>query len=74
MKKILFILLSSLVLVSCEGYFDQLPKTELPAETFYTSYDAALRNSDEQFSSDKYNHHQTYREDASCNQTRKPYI
>lgn len=44
MKKILFILLSSLVLVSCEGYFDQLPKTELPAETFYTSYDAALRN------------------------------
>ena len=26
MKKILFILLSSLVLVSCEGYFDQLPK------------------------------------------------
>ena len=43
MKKILFILLSSLVLVSCEGYFDQLPKTELPAETFYTSYDAALR-------------------------------
>ena len=37
MKKILFILLSSLVLVSCEGYFDQLPKTELPAETFYTS-------------------------------------
>ena len=45
MKKILFILLSSLVLVSCEGYFDQLPKTELPAETFYTSYDAALRTS-----------------------------
>ena len=38
MKKILFILLSSLVLVSCEGYFDQLPKTELPAETFYTQF------------------------------------
>lgn len=30
--------------MSCEGYFDQLPKTELPSETFYTSYDAALRN------------------------------
>ena len=44
MKKILLALLTSCALVSCEGYFDQLPKTELPSETFYTSYDAALRN------------------------------
>lgn len=44
MKKLLFILLTSFALVSCEGYFDQLPKTELPTGTFYTSYDAALRN------------------------------
>ena len=44
MKKILLALLTSCALVSCVGYFDQLPKTELPSETFYTSYDAALRN------------------------------
>lgn len=42
MKKILLALLTSCALVSCEGYFDQLPKTELPSETFYTSYDAAF--------------------------------
>ena len=42
MKKILLALLTSCALVSCEGYFDQLPKTELPSETFYTSYDLSL--------------------------------
>lgn len=44
MKKIIYSILVSLALTSCEGYFDQLPKTELPAETFFTSYDAALQN------------------------------
>ena len=43
-KNIICFLLLSLTLVSCEGYFNQLPKTELPAETFFTSYDAALKN------------------------------
>lgn len=43
MKKII-IALFLVTLVSCDGYFDQFPKTELSAKTFYTSYDAALRS------------------------------
>ena len=44
MKKILYILTGVAFLSSCEGYFDQLPKTELPAVKVYETYDGALRN------------------------------
>lgn len=44
MKKIFIIIIASFFLTSCENYFDQLPKTEIPVATFYKSYDAALRN------------------------------
>ncbi len=45
MKKILLALLTSCALASCEGHFDQLPKTELPSETLrILPNDAALRN------------------------------
>ena len=33
-----------LLIASCEGYFDQMPRTELPADKVYESYDGALRN------------------------------
>lgn len=44
MKKILYATLFMLTLSSCEDYFNQLPKTEVSAEQFYTSYDNALRS------------------------------
>lgn len=31
-------------LTSCEDFFNQMPKTELPVETVYETYDGALRN------------------------------
>jgi len=44
MKKILLLTIVSFTLFSCKDFLSELPRTEVPAETFYSSYDNALRN------------------------------